>query len=415
MNQHPNPHQHNLPEGWKWVKLGDVCDVVNGAGFPIQYQGHTSFPVPFVKVSDMNAADNGVLVKSAANTVDESILAATRARVCPQGTVIFPKVGGAVFTNKKRILGTPSAFDNNIMGLIPTDVLSGWLFLCIQQLELSSLANIQALPSIKASVVKGISIPLPPLAEQKRIVGVLNEQTAAVERAKKAAAERLEAAQALREALLQHTLNAAGFWDWPEIPLGEVGAVTSGITLGRKINPNITTSPRHYLRVANVKDGYLDLDDIKEVMASDEEFKKYLLQTGDLLLTEGGDPDKLGRGCVWHGELPDCLHQNHIFRVRFDQARINPRFIAWITGSFYGKSYFFASARRTTGIATINRRILEAFPVRLPTIQEQNATVQNLDDVVSANSHLVDTARQSTETIESMSATLLRRAFSGEV
>ena len=164
-------------------------------------------PFPFVKVSDMNAPDNGVFIKGAANTVDDAILAATRARVCPQGTVIFPKVGGAVYTNKKRILDTPAAFDNNVMGLIPTRVFSGWLFLCLQQLELSSLANIQALPSIKASVVKGVKIPLPPLAEQKRIVAILNQQLAAVERAKKAAEERLSQIEALPPALLRRAFS----------------------------------------------------------------------------------------------------------------------------------------------------------------------------------------------------------------
>ena len=202
-------------------------------------------------------------------------------------------------------------------------------------------------PAVTDRQVLNQVIPLPPLAEQKRIVAILNQQLAAAERAKKAAAERLEAAQALRDALLAHTLRESGFRDWPVVPLGKVGAITSGITLGRKINPLTATSPHHYLRVANVKDGYMQLDDVKQIMATDEESDKYLLQPGDLLLTEGGDPDKLGRGCVWDAELPNCLHQNHIFRVRFNESKINPRFVAWTTASSYGKSYFFANARRT--------------------------------------------------------------------
>ena len=402
-----------MPPGWEWARIGNVCNVVNGSGFPTKYQGRTSLPFPFVKVSDMNSDENSSIIKGAANTVDEEILALTRARTCPSGTVIFPKVGGAVYTNKKRILGIRSAFDNNIMGIVPIGVSPLWLFYCLQGIDLASLANVQALPSIKSSVVRGLAIPLPPLAEQKRIVAILNEQMAGVERAKKAAEERLDTAQALRGALLEHALNVAGFEDWPELPLGKLGSVASGITLGRKVRPDIPTHPRHYLRVANVKDGFLDLDEVKQLSASDGESRKYRLEAGDLLLTEGGDPDKLGRGCVWNAEIPNCLHQNHIFRVRFDQTSINPKFVSFVAGSSYGKSYFLANARRTTGIATINRRILEAFPVRLPPIEQQHTIVANLDNVINSNSHLTDTILSSDKTIEAVSHALLRRAFSG--
>ena len=141
-----------------------------------------------------------------------------------------------------------------------------------------------------------LPIPLPPLAEQKRIVAILNEQMAAVDRAKKAAAERLEAARALREALVERVFDEVRDRKWPEIHLGGLGDIVSGITLGRKLRNDSMSSVRPYLRVANVKDGYLDLNELKEIAVSSEECAKYLLKKGDLLLTEGGDPDKLGRG-----------------------------------------------------------------------------------------------------------------------
>ena len=194
----------SLPHGWKWAKLGDTCQVVNGSGFPTKYQGHTTLPVPFIKVSDMNRSEDGVNVSVAANTVDDKILAVTRAKKCPPGTVIFPKVGGAVFTNKKRILRNESAFDNNIMGLVPGKLcLALWLFYCLQLIDLASLANVQALPSIKASVVKEVKIPLPPLLEQNRMVSVLNEQMASAEDARKSAEAQLGEVKAMPATLLR--------------------------------------------------------------------------------------------------------------------------------------------------------------------------------------------------------------------
>jgi type I restriction enzyme, S subunit len=80
--------------------------------------------------------------------------------------------------------------------------------------------------------------------------------------------------------------------------------------------------------VANVKDGFLDLSDVKKTLAFEEEIDACRLQPGDILLTEGGDPDKLGRGTYWQGEISECLHQNHIFRIRFDQDQLDPAFLA---------------------------------------------------------------------------------------
>jgi type I restriction enzyme, S subunit len=109
-----------------------------------------------------------------------------------------------------------------------------------------------------------------------------------------------------------------------------------------------------YLRVANVQDGYLDLSEIKSVAVLKSEVDRFSLQTGDMLMTEGGDFDKLGRGTVWRGQISPCLHQNHIFRVRPTRGAILPDFLASVTASSHGKWYFLVSSKQTTNLATIN-------------------------------------------------------------
>jgi len=192
---------------------------------------------------------------------------------------------------------------------------------------------------------------------------------------------------------------------WQCVPLGKVGEIVSGLTLGRKLGAR-PTRPVPYLRVANVKDAHLDLSNVYEIQATEEEIVKLRLRAGDLLLTEGGDADKLGRGTLWRGELPLCIHQNHIFRVRFDPERFWPEFIAAEITSSYGKAYFLAHAKQTTGIATINQRVLAGFPLIAPSFSEQQRIAAVLQDHMAA----VERARAAAE-VRREAATALSAAY----
>lgn len=162
----------------------------------------------------------------------------------------------------------------------------------------------------------------------------------------------------------------------PMVPLADAAEIAAGVTLGRKTKESdLVTVP--YLRVANVQDGHLQLDDLKTIAATPGEIEKLTLRNGDLLLTEGGDLDKLGRGALWRDQVPLCIHQNHIFRVRLDKERYDPDYVSFQIGSPYGKAYFLAHAKKTTGIASINQRVLGAFPLISPPLhQQRNVSAQ---------------------------------------
>lgn len=113
---------------------------------------------------------------------------------------------------------------------------------------------------------------------------------------------------------------------WPEQRLETVAEIVSGITKGRKIQ----TTELHdvpYMAVSNVKDGYIDWTTVKTIAASQMEIEQYRLLPDDVLMTEGGDPDKLGRGAIIHNPPKNCIHQNHIFRVRLNQEHVLPEFM----------------------------------------------------------------------------------------
>jgi type I restriction enzyme, S subunit len=209
-------------------------------------------------------------------------------------------------------------------------------------------------------------------------------------------------------------MSANGDWalppGWQRVPLGEVGEIASGVTLGRKLRDGKARRVP-YLRVANVKDGHLSLSDVYEIEAIEAEIEKLRLQYGDLLLTEGGDADKLGRGTFWKEQLPLCIHQNHIFRVRFDRQRFCPEFIAAQIASPYGKAYFLAHAKQTTGIATINQKVLARFPLLVPDFTEQRRIASILSEQLAAVERARAAAEAQLEAAEALPAAYARAVF----
>lgn len=159
--------------------------------------------------------------------------------------------------------------------------------------------------------------------------------------------------------------------EWPEKPLESLADIVSGITKGRKTTETgLIEVP--YMAVSNVKSGYIDWTTIKTILATKQEIEQYRLMPDDILMTEGGDPDKVGRGAIIKNPLKDSIHQNHIFRVRLDKSELLPAYFAEYLQHQKAKRYFLGCAKQTTGIASINMRQLRALPVLIPPLPLQN-------------------------------------------
>ncbi|MBL8460039.1 MAG: restriction endonuclease subunit S [Zoogloea sp.] len=167
-------------------------------------------------------------------------------------------------------------------------------------------------------------------------------------------------------------------WGWGR--LGEVTDISSGVTLGRK-TPLKSPVSLPYLRVANVQRWKLVLQDVKEVVIDAFELERFQLRTGDLLMTEGGDWDKVGRTCIWRNELPTCLHQNHVFKVRrvFDEWQ--PLWAELYLNSTYARAYFASSAKQTTNLASINMTQLKSCVFPIPPLAEQARIIARVEEL----------------------------------
>ncbi len=265
------------------------------------------------------------------------------------------------------------------------------------------------MPNLNTDILRALPVLFPPLPEQRRIAAILDEADALRAKRRAALAQLDEMAQAIFVEMFGDTITNSKQWD-DGLPLGTLADIASGITKGRK-PPSSPLRTVPYLAVSNVQDRTLDLRHVKEIDASEDEIRRYRLKTNDLVLTEGGDPDKLGRGVLWHGEIEECIHQNHIFRVRLTSDAVHPLFLSWIVSSRRGKDYFLRSAKQTTGIASINMGQLRAFPMLLPP--------RALQDEFAARLHhhglLQRQALLAASTLNALFASLQHRAFRGEL
>jgi type I restriction enzyme S subunit len=141
-----------------------------------------------------------------------------------------------------------------------------------------------------------------------------------------------------------------------------------------------------YLRVANVQRGYLDLANIAAIRVSAEKAKHLELRPGDVLLNEGGDRDKLGRGWIWEGQIEGCIHQNHVFRARIYDNILHPKLLAWHANSF-GRQWFQDNGTQSVNLASISLSTIKSFPVPVPPLAEQRRIVAALDYHVSRLDH----------------------------
>ena len=217
--------------------------------------------------------------------------------------------------------------------------------------------------------LKEAKIYYPNSEEQSKIVLILDEISSVIE-------HRQRQLQKLDELVKARFVEMFGdmylnTMEWRELQLEIMADIVSGITKGRKIaGKQLTKVP--YMAVSNVKDGYIDWTTVKTIEATDQEINQYRLLPDDVLMTEGGDPDKLGRGAIIRTPLENCIHQNHIFRVRLDESHILPDYFAEYLKHQRAKRYFLGCAKQTTGIASINMKQLKALPVLLPPLELQN-------------------------------------------
>ena len=282
---------------------------------------------------------------------------------------------------------------------------------------------------IPLSTMQTRRLVLPPLEEQAAIVAFLDRETAKVD-ALVAEQEKLLALLAeKRQATISHAVTkgldpdvpmmASGVEWLGEVPahweisrLKFVASVQTGVAKGKDYTGKNTTEVA-YLRVANVQDGYLALDDIATIMIPVDDLARYRLQPGDVLMNEGGDFDKLGRGHVWNGEIEDCIHQNHVFAVR--PRQVSSAWVNKTTSSDYAQFYFMTRSKQSTNLASISSTNVMELPLLLPPETEQEAILMFVDAETARLDALAAEATRAIALLKERRSALISAAVTGKI
>ena len=370
--------QGDVPAGWARKPLIALADYHNGRAF--KPSDWTAEGLPIIRISNMRSPDavwnsyDGPDVDDRDRVADGDLLFSWSATLM---TVLWNR-GPAILNQHIFKVTEKPGHDRTFVKHMLDHYIDA----------LAEMSHGSTMKHIKRGALTAFKAPVPPLPEQKKIAAILSS----VDEAIQATQAVIEQTRRVKEGLLQDLLTRGighrrfrrTAWggipaSWDLHTLTDLAEVRSGIAKNSKkqfADPLVVP----YLRVANVQDGFLDLSEVKSITIERSQLPRYALRDGDVLMNEGGDIDKLGRGDVWRAQIDPCVHQNHVFSVRCG-SRLLPRYLSYLAASTYGKAYFLRTGKQTTNLASINKTQLGDFPVPLPTLSEQGAIVERLDAV----------------------------------
>jgi type I restriction enzyme S subunit len=403
-----------IPVEWDVVQLGKICQLGKDSVNPQESPG-----VPYVGLEHIDSGEPQLRRWGSSSEVKSS-----KKHFIP-GDVLYgklrPYLDKAVLAEFEGICSTDILVLKADRNLTISEFL---IHILHTQPFLSYAINTTSgtnLPRTRWTSLRNFNLALPPLPEQRRIAHVLN----AIQREIAAQDDLIAAAREVKRSLM-HRLFTYGpgpepaptketeFGDVPEHwdvrRLGKCAFVQTGVTKGRKLEGHRTIKVP-YLRVANVQDGYLDLSEIKYIRIRASELERYSLQMGDVVLTEGGDFDKLGRGFIWRGQIPQCIHQNHVFAVRANRETLLPEYLAYLVQSDYSKAYFLKVAHRTTNLASINSTKLKALPTLVPTLEEQ----EEITNLLATADHKIAAEQDRKTALQALFKSMLHQLMTGQI
>lgn len=463
-----------LPDSWCWCRLDSVGAIVGG-GTPSASDAE-NFAEPGEGISWLTPADlgrySGEYISRGTRDLSEKGLQGSSATLMPKDSVLFTSRAPIGYV---AIASNPVATNQGFKSVVPfLSESSRFIALVLKTFapDVDRKAPGTTFKEVSGKIVAGIAFPLPPLAEQHRIVAKVDELLTLCDRleeqhgTREATRNRLTTAtlsrltapdtdeqsfrnharfaldilptlttrpdqiKALRQTILDlavrgklveqepedesatelfkrlskakeeafaaedlrkrqpvsksaqelGSVDAPG--SWVQAKFDDVLVIVSGVTKGQKLSDHESIEA-NYMRVANVQRGFLDLSVVKKIKVRTTDVVRYRLECGDVLMTEGGDWDKLGRAAVWRGQISDCIHQNHVFRLRPPSPELLPEWVVLFANSAVGRSFFAEASKRTTNLASINMTQLRSCPLPLPPTSEQRRIVAKVDELMA--------------------------------
>jgi len=400
---------YKLPEGWQWVRLGEVVTFERRAKKPADLPPE----LPFVGMEHVEP-DTGIVDIAKCPPVSS---VTSQVYLYNQNHVLYGKL--RPYLNKVYLPKEEGACSAEFVPLRPNPSYVDRHFLAwyLRSSGFVSYANAHTTgarqPRVDLRALVAALIPLPPLSEQRRIVARIGELMERIREARRLREEARQDTERLWQAVLAETFPHPGSelpegWRW--VRLGEIFDVQQGASMSP--NRRVGRSPKPFLRTKNILWGSVDLSSIDEMDFTEDEVERLRLQSGDLLVCEGGD---VGRTAIWEGQLPVVLYQNHIHRLRRRNEDVEPRFFMYWMQAAYQVFRAYEGAESRTAIPNLSGRRLKAFLAPLPPLSEQRRIVAYLEAVQARIQVLKEEQAATQAELKRLEQAILEKAFRGEL
>jgi type I restriction enzyme S subunit len=392
-----------MKKGWQWKRLGEVCSTGSG-GTPLKekkeyYEGGT---IPWLMSGEVSQGE----VREATRFITQKGLDNSAAKMFPQDTVLVAMYGATA--GQVGILRFEAATNQAVCGILPNKhFVPEFLFylLLSKKDELVAQATGNAQPNISQIKIKNTRVPILPLPEQQRIVGILDDAFEGIATAKANAEKNLRNARALFESHLQSVFTQRGE-GWVVRRVSEIAKHSLGKMLDKAKNKGVL---KPYLRNINVRWFTFDLSDLLQMPFLPQEADKYTAVKGDVLICEGGYP---GRAAIWDEAYP-IYFQKALHRVRFHEPELNKWFVYYLFSQ--DKSGELKHHFSGTGIQHFTGEVLARFELPLPPLSELRRAVARFEELSAETQRLESIYQQKLAALDELKKSLLQQAFTGQL
>jgi type I restriction enzyme S subunit len=417
---HAFPSRYGIPSGWTEVRLRDAAEIVGGGTPDSSDPRFWNGDIPWLTPTEMTSL-RGRLATTSERKITGLAVGSSNCRLLPIGALVLSTRGTI---GNIAIVGVPLTCNQSCEALLPREGVSNeYLYYLLVFLKplLERFGAGTTFASVTRRDIRDIRFSLPVPLEQTVIAEIL----VAVDEALAAAQEKLATGSRFKRALMQRlfTQGLPGRHHrfqktkWIEAPacwrfrqLRQIADVEAGFTMGRDLSGAKTVEVA-YLTVVNVQEGGFDLSNVERVLVKTSELDGLLLRDGDVLMTEGGDRDKLGRGGLWREQIQPCVYQNHIFRIRMKSNDYRSELFHFLLQTWQAKNYFYAHAKQTSNLCTINSRELKRFPLFEPPHAEQ----EEMLSLMSAADSKLAAIESEISSLEGLKRSLMQNLLTGRV
>lgn len=381
--------------------LRDIAIVSQGFTFSRSYQGKKNLKWNYFKVADIGLNPNSKYLMNAINTISDITMEEIGALPFPKGSIVFPRVGAALFNNNKKILAQDGVVDDNVLVLTVTDTSKCWhefLYYYLQGIPLAKWCNSGLVPVINTKTVLSQMVFLPPLPEQQKIATILSTQDKVIELKEKRLAQKQQQKKYLMQQLLTGKKRLPGFCEkWTRKQLGELF----------ENRVEINRSDLGLLAITSTR-GILPRDCLDLKDNSSEDKSKYLrICPGDI----GYNTMRMWQGVSAYSEYEGIV--SPAYTILAPMEGVYSHYFAYL---FKTQSVIFSFYRFSQGLVDDTRNLkyenLKKISVSIPSnVAEQRAIVQ----ILSTADHEIDLLQKSIEAEKQKKKALMQLLITGKV